>query len=383
MYNAQRSWKSHGFLFVFLFGLFGCEPRVDLAETEQQDIEEVVFPEQIPSNPVSGTLQGSIFLPDRALLEAGNLTIRQGEEFFPDKAVTIIIWGDEPFENRIIDTRDKDDIHTPHLRFERMEGKSKIPSQKSVTDNFHLLLKFGEREELGISYKINLIHKGSDTEIGGEGFATFENIHVKDGEIDRTSDNLDTLELLAKKYVSQQIPGLEVKESYGTSIHHSKPKKEGFIGFEATNMKGETEVVKIQLVKDETGWNVARRLENNRLHQAHSLNTNPEGSERTIQGSRVTALSANHVEQYLNKAKLIHRVRETHTRCNVGNKSLRANCRTSYKIKVGDDKECKVLNYLLVRDNDEWKIERELGGDERIDLNAGELIERPAYSFYC
>lgn len=141
-------------LLVCLLAFAGCENTSDdmpadtakanspAGQTAQQDMS-------IPDAPVAGTLAGREFHLDRAEFSS-QLELIQGEDFFPDLAVTLFLWlDDEPLAGKEWNVSPNSSGVNPHVHLKYKEDPDSVPETEIVTDNYSLKLKFGEIDEQG------------------------------------------------------------------------------------------------------------------------------------------------------------------------------------------------------------------------------------------
>ncbi len=101
-----------------------------------------------PVTPASGRIHGEAFLVETAKMENNILTLRQGKDFFPDRAVTIFMFlkKGEALEDRTFNISTDHGFGAPHIHMKwRDEGK-KAPETKIFMKEYALRLQFKERE---------------------------------------------------------------------------------------------------------------------------------------------------------------------------------------------------------------------------------------------
>lgn len=106
---------------------------------------------RIPDAPVSGTVAGRPFKPEKADFD-GQLTLRQGDDFFPDLAVTFYLFlkEGEKLAGKSWTYTGERDFGAPHvhLRFKE-NGEQNVPESKVFMENYALQLEFGEVGDKG------------------------------------------------------------------------------------------------------------------------------------------------------------------------------------------------------------------------------------------
>lgn len=92
---SQLKLPAIGVISVFLFGCSG-EVESGKSSTAQSSFpsEPSASADQKHGGPITGIVRGAEFNLDQAILSGGTLELRQGEEFFPDLAVEVVIFDD-------------------------------------------------------------------------------------------------------------------------------------------------------------------------------------------------------------------------------------------------------------------------------------------------
>lgn len=373
--------------FVILFGLLilvGCSDNDSEQASERlSSIEKENDIVQIKDKVVSGTVRNTKFMVEKAIIENGTLTLRQGKEFFADVSVDIVTFDNNELSGKTISSSGAGNSFKPHIRLNIKKQGENIPNTLTIMNDYDLLLVFGEKENLGIPFSVKLVSLNNGTNIEGQFFATYKDIKVVNGEIDLKSDSFDTLEYLAKKYIKSKNKGIELGKKFGityTSYGDDYPKS-GFVGYEVDT--GKQSLIKIQLAKNENGWKVVNQLKVNQIHQAHPVITNIDGNVRTVEGVKATTIAARKFETYLNDEMLIDDVRSTSVTCYLTKAAHKASCRVVYGLKLNGSVECHNVNYLLSNDEKGWMFESEILDTQRVDYNTGELINKKPFSMSC
>ncbi len=146
---------------VLFVSLAGCEKgpaanapagptgKVVTDGDQSQDGQATAEDMTIPDQPVAGTLAGKEFQLDRAEF-SGQLELIQGEDFFPDLAVTLYLWlDDEPLPGKEWKITGETSGTKPHIHLKYKEDADSFPQTEIVTDNYSLQLKFGEMDDQG------------------------------------------------------------------------------------------------------------------------------------------------------------------------------------------------------------------------------------------
>lgn len=159
-----------GALFVFVAG--DCAVRCRAEQTQKPDIggakpektdktdkaaakEEApvwmadISKATIPQKPASGRLHGEPFTIDRAELQQGILSLRQGREFFADLEFKLFLFVDGParLENQGLEILDEENppVKTvPHVYMSWKPDAKSLPKTKSWTGDYVIRIKFGQ-----------------------------------------------------------------------------------------------------------------------------------------------------------------------------------------------------------------------------------------------
>jgi hypothetical protein len=129
------------------------KPRVKTKQrpaSRQQDVVENKSPSRTFRGPeVSGKIRGREFNPDRVVLDlrAGTLEFRQGNEFFPDLALTVFLFleeGETPDGQRFDVLGDKPGNISNHIHVKWKVAGMELPKTKIIMDGYEMKLQFGD-----------------------------------------------------------------------------------------------------------------------------------------------------------------------------------------------------------------------------------------------
>lgn len=369
-------------LFVIL-NLVACSDNASekIAESPLPVQKDIIVPTK--DKVVTGDVRNTKFEVEKAIIDNGTLTLRQGKEFFADISVDIVTFDNEGMSGKTFSSSDSTNSFKPHIRLNIKKEGQNLPDGITLISDYELLLIFGEKESLGIPFSIKLVALKNGTNIEGKFFATYKDIRVVDGTIDLKSDSFDTLDHLAKEYIKIQYNDVKLGDRFGvtyTSYSDDYPKS-GFVGYEVD--AGKQSLIKIQLIKNERGWKVANQLNANQIHQAHPVVVDIEGSLRTIEGLKATTAAARKFESYLNDQALMDATRSTSVRCYLTKTAHKASCRAIYGLKENGNVECHNVNYLLSNDGKSWMFESKILDTQKVDYNSGELVSKKPFSMNC
>ncbi len=101
-----------------------------------------------PVTPASGKIHGEAFVVESAKVENNILTLRQGKDFLPDRAVTIFMFlkKGEALEGRTFNIATDHGFGAPHIHMKWRDGGKKVPETKIFMKEYALRLQFKEKE---------------------------------------------------------------------------------------------------------------------------------------------------------------------------------------------------------------------------------------------
>ena len=112
----------------------------------------------IPETPVRGKIHGLDFTIDRAVLENGVLTLRQGRDLFPDLALDVMMFikQGEPAEGKKLHVTPGQASPKPWLRLQWKEAGQNLTTQ-DIQTGYSLLLEFGRIQDGKLPGKIHAV----------------------------------------------------------------------------------------------------------------------------------------------------------------------------------------------------------------------------------
>jgi uncharacterized membrane protein YjgN (DUF898 family) len=102
----------------------------------------------IPVTAASGKIHGQPFRVQAAKVENNILTLRQGRDFFPDRAVTIFMFlkKGETLEGRTFNISTDHGFGAPHIHMKWRDGGKKAPETKIFMKEYAMRLQFQEKK---------------------------------------------------------------------------------------------------------------------------------------------------------------------------------------------------------------------------------------------
>lgn len=103
---------------------------------------------KIPRALASGKIHGQDFVVEEAKLENGILTLRQGKDFFPERALTIFLFlkKGEKLEGRTYHISKDHGFGAPHVHMKWREAGSKVPQTKIFMKDYAMRLHFDRKQ---------------------------------------------------------------------------------------------------------------------------------------------------------------------------------------------------------------------------------------------
>jgi superfamily II helicase len=159
--------------------------------------------------------------------------------------------------------------------------------------------------------------------------------------------------------------------------------KVGFIGYQFSDRQKKDRLVKLQLFKSDKGWAVVNVLANDKIHQAKPTYTHKTDHVRSKRSGKAKVVAAKESEAWFNQQGIISNVRSTSISCYMTKDSSKASCHKIYGLKKDDKALCFSKSYLMEREQDVWKIAKEISYDQKVSYSSGELKTTKPFSMRC
>jgi hypothetical protein len=362
----------------FPFTLIACGQAPSETTQSQPAAPVAAAAEKYVQQGAGGRLNGRAFTVEQARLDNDILVLRSGKEFFPERELKVFFFDKSTKENREI-LADGSGGGSPHIHVSWRDEGDSLPNTETLMQGYDLAIKFGAATEFGVPFAIHFrTDKVADTEVSGTGFATFEDVRVVDGKLDRTYDSFGILRYIAREYLRAAHSGeIEVLGHFGGRYSSSdKPfPHTGFLGLEYRVEGKPVQMAKLQMLKDASGWRVAHRLQDEQISEAHPLFSDPDSPPGPRSGTMLEVAAARFVEGQLQRDGLMPKVRYTDARCRQGRSHPWGSCRITYGLKNDGGKECRVHTLLMQFKDDHWQVVRMLENNQQIVHATGELEE--------
>jgi hypothetical protein len=233
------------------------------------------FPKSI--SPLILLIHGYPFAYERGEIENGILKLRQGKEFFAERELTIFLSlkkSEIPSERVFKVTRDsRESYGTPDIHISWQEKGKELPEHKSFMSDYTMYLEFGKEQNKKLAGKIYLnLPDDPKSFIEGTFDADIKGFRLINGKPDLTSDSLETLEHVAKKYIEEKNPETTVKilefrdGTYWGHHPSSKGSQTGYIEIKYTLEGDKKPTEKSYLFRlTENGWILDREMKENEI----------------------------------------------------------------------------------------------------------------------
>lgn len=207
-------------------------------------------------SPLSGRLFGENFSYDRARLIGGVLSIQQGESFIPEREVRVVIGLDASTLTKRADIfvrpgdEDAPEIHVSTIP----EGK-RLPETRIYKGGYSMELQLAPLDKNQLKGYMQVILPGDEPDyLAGDFIAQSNNLIYRNGRVDLTHDDPDTLEYVASQYVAAQYPASLVQrvEYRGTRMRLSR--NSGSTVARVYLKSGRIEDKMLEFERAEIGW---------------------------------------------------------------------------------------------------------------------------------
>lgn len=344
--------------------------------------------DQALSGAITGTVLGHPFAADQAIFKDGVLTLRQGDEFFPDLAVLLFSPVETPAAGQVLQLNDSTPGHVS-IQLKHKPAGQNLPNTEIIQSGYQVALSFGEPQTLGVPLTVSLTVTGPHSaQVAGTMFATSGDLKMTPAGVDLTFDSFDTLRLVATSYLKREhgIEASQLADEFGLSYRGDGDRvfpKTGFIGYEIQKPGEPLTLAKLQLQKDAGGWAVARQLAPDQISPAHPLDVTVSSHDRTQASDQAAAVTGRHLEAQLVAAGVMPQVRATSIDCYPNQAQTAASCRAVYGVKKGDETECQTASFVLRNSGQAWQMVGPIKDTERMDYKTDQVVPYRPLSTHC
>lgn len=157
---------------------------------------------------LSGRLLGESFSYDRARLIGGVLSVQQGESFIPEREVRLLIGLDASTLTKRADIFVRpDDKDAPEIHVSIIPEGKRLPETRIYRGGYSMELQLAPLDKNQLKGYMQVIFPGDEPDyLAGDFVAQSNNLIYRNGRVDLTHDDPDTLEYVASQYVAAQYP---------------------------------------------------------------------------------------------------------------------------------------------------------------------------------
>ncbi|MBI1921668.1 MAG: hypothetical protein HYS23_11390 [Geobacter sp.] len=227
---------------------------------------------------LSGKLLGTVFNPDKIVVEDGILRIGQGGTSVAEKEVTVFLKlekGSIPSGKEFVVYAKGKPGTDPMLVLALWPDDGQRRSETILT-GYQMKLTFGKEEKKGfLAGTISLVVPGKfDTQVRGDFIADIQGFRIIDGKVDLTADSIDTLLVVAESYLQEKHQGKRVliekaKEEALLITPQNGRLGQAYIEYSTDGVQKKK--VKFQFEKYRGKWTVTRELKPTQTFLAHPL----------------------------------------------------------------------------------------------------------------
>lgn len=362
----------------------------------------------ISGDELKGLLVRRAFTPDKASIKDGILEIRQGKDVIADLKLRIITNLTAPYSGKIIKITPANRDDSPHIYISyKKNSPDSSPETEIIKKDYEMYLEFGNAQDSNIPLKLLLkTALATQINIAGNIQVVTADLHntqqaVKDtvkpvqtSLIDLQQDSLDTIRYVGNEYIRQQFPGelINLLSTYwllmenapapvanavaGSANQHAEYAAEFSVG-----SAGVSRLIKLQLQKNATGWQVVNKLGNNLIFAANPLDDKNWLKETGLQGPKV--LAARHFELNKYQQSSWQELSEPSLRCGQNTSIGVSYCEVRYKRRTGGDNACNIDTYIFDMKYAQWRIKQILPTTRQFSLQDGQIMERKQSNMMC
>jgi len=307
---------------------------------------------------------------EKFLATHGNITFSKGDNIFPDWSLDINTNGLKP--NSTIR------LKNASAMLNVMENGEKLPKTTFMEDA-EGLIRTGKLSALGMPIQVSFstqeknynskVKQAANYYVGGKAFATIGDIRVKGGKLDKSYDSMRTMILISKDYLKEtlgdqvSVEKLSVKHSSYSKDKNEAGEYEGVEGLIVLKKSSDGELIRVHLLKKPQGWQAVEVLPSWKL--LYSQPDNPKKARDLMKASVFKKTEA------LLKQKNITNHIDSSIYCN--NTKKIGLCRSVITVLDNDEKTCTRKAYLFKKVNKQWKLQKEVKPDLKIDYKTHTL----------
>jgi hypothetical protein len=326
----------------------------------------------IPAHAAKGQVAGKDVAVDSASIEAGTLTLRQGQ------AVEVRISGltrnwEVPAGKKFKFTN-ASGANLPVVTVQHQE-EGRPPMRQEVTEKYTLLLEFGAEQNNKLPGKLLLtLPESAKGTIGGTFEADVTGFRLVDGKPDLSADSIETLQFLALRELLKDDPDKVLNDTVLRDMRYTvgegKQPSTGYLEASYRVGEGSPVIQRYQFVKEKGEWRVLRTLRTDQIDEAHPFKapTPRDKPELLFPHLAAKKLEADTQKKHPKKAIFVS---EFATRYNLKQKV--GECVVQYRLE-GNDQPVRA-SYLLRDKGKGWVLERQLSEKEKLNVDTGKIVK--------
>ncbi|MDH4569598.1 MFS transporter [Pseudomonas sp. BN414] len=205
---------------------------------------------------LNGELNGQRFAPLQAELVDGILSLREGQDFYARRELTIRV-GSQPQGALRLDVLPEDAGPQPEIEISWLLPEQELPEARRIPRGYtlHLDLQPVAPNRLAGDFHLVLPPKFATT-LSGHLEVFTDRLRYRDGHVDTRYDSRDTLAYVIRDYLQRRFATRDVELAPLPAV--SLPARELEVEVEA-RIGGQPQRLPLQLIKSESrGWRVSR-----------------------------------------------------------------------------------------------------------------------------
>lgn len=372
------------YLLLLLPFVIGCAEEIPTAPTSAKPTRLA----DAPAAGLSGTINGVPVEGFRGFLENGSfLSIYTGDDPNFEYGTRLLLFTD--LETPAGQQREFDpsmDFGAWHIHVDSKEHEG---LSHMAMNGYRMQFETGEESDFTVRAKIDLELDGEfPIRLRGTVDVKTSGLVSRDGVIDLGHDHMDTIEYVAKNYLTERHGRLEFRDPQNhmmaNATDDAERKQEAYYAALYTDADGELKNSKLQLAKLDGAWRVVEELAPNQIRVAHPINP-PHRDRPPYIYDRIAAAEFERTIYALPDAW--RRIKEpSFFSCGGGQRDGSLGfCKVSYGVYTDETLEnydCEQVTYIFEPVDGDWKMST-LPAGQAIDPRTGEIAERDDPPFGC
>jgi hypothetical protein len=323
----------------------------------------------IPAHPAKGKFGGKDFTVSEAMVDSGTLVLKSGDAALE---VRVVALGNDRWmlpAGKKINLNKAAGPAAP-----RIEVVSRGPDGKTVEfkDQYTLLLEYGALKDGKLGGRLFLDLPAAKLNVGGTFDARVGGFHIVDGKPDLSADSPDTLEYLTLLEILKDSPDQELKNAVlRRRLNDEGEAPSGYV--EASYALGDAAPVtrRFQFAKLKDTWQIKGELRVDQIDEAHPLKK-PTAKDKPE--TVMIYLSAVRLEKDLNAKFRKKGIFVDGYKTGQHLKSKLGQCEVTYRVEGNEAPQ--TVAYLFRQGPQGWRLERQLGANERLNPDTGRIEKR-------